>query len=325
MAVLGWAGFTNVGKVRAQNEDQFLADPPVFLVADGMGGHDCGEVASALVADAFLALAGHDCIEIDRIERAVLDANAAVRRAAAHSAGRNAMGTTLVALVLAGESGSERWVAVNVGDSRLYRLSSGVLEQITTDHSVVQELVAAGSITVSEARTHPDRNVVTRAVGISDGVVADFAFLEVREGDRFLLCSDGVHGELTNEQLRVLLGRAGDADEVVKVVGEAVLRGEARDNLTAVVVDVLRTDSSLEGVTEANEDTSPLNEDTGITGGPDLGEGLTGRQERSSPDTGDEPPVVEIMALPDSVRVALPSTDESTHDDPGGIIEVPEW
>ncbi len=332
MGALAWAGITHVGKVRSVNEDQFLAEPPVFLVADGMGGHDCGDVASALVTDAFISLVGRDAVETEVVERAVFDANSAVRRAAAHARSERAMGTTLVALVLVGAAGAERWVAVNVGDSRLYRLASGVLEQITTDHSLVQEMVAAGSITASEARTHPERNVVTRAMGISEAIVADFAYLDVREGDRFLLCSDGVHGELADEQLRVLLSRAGGPDEVAQVVCDAVLRGDARDNLTAVVIDVLGDGSSAGGEREVNEDTSPLADDevADATSEPVASEVEHRPDAVDEVDEVDDPsPAVAIMAVPDGVRVESgrdePQQPDGDDSGPERVIEVPEW
>lgn len=327
MAALAWAGITHVGKVRSTNEDQFVADLPVFLVADGMGGHECGDVASALVADAFQSLVGRDIVAIDDVEQTVIDANFAVRRAAASRRSERAMGTTLVALVLVGGQGIERWVAVNVGDSRLYRFSAGVLVQITTDHSVVQEMVAAGSITESEARTHPERNVVTRAMGISEGIVADFALLDVRDGDRFLLCSDGVYGELADEQLRVLLARTGGPAQAAQVVVDAVLRSEARDNLTVVVVDVLESGRSSGEMGEANEDTSPIANEAELS--PD-----------SKPQDADilpvaatadieELPVVAIMAVPSAVRGEpdeLPADDEEAVDPAHDrVIEVPEW
>lgn len=148
---------------------------------------------------------------------------------------------------------------VNVGDSRAYRLVEGELEQISVDHSLVQEMVAAGSITASEARTHRDRNIVTRAVGIEEGVVADFTYLDIIPGERFLLSSDGVHGELTDEQIRVLLTRSLDPQSAVDGLVEAVLRGNARDNLTVVVVDSLVDEEDVVGeAARSEDDTSPI-------------------------------------------------------------------
>ena len=298
MARLEWAGKSHVGKVRTGNEDQFVAGAPVFLVADGMGGHDRGDIAAGIVADSFAALVGSPDVDIDMVERALGDAQRSVRRLARRLPTEHDMGTTLVALIYLGAAPHARWLMVNVGDSRAYRLVEGELEQISVDHSLVQEMVAAGSITASEARTHRDRNIVTRAVGIEEGVIADFTYLDIVPGERFLLTSDGVHGELTDEQIRVLLTRSPDPQSAVDGLVEAVLRGNARDNLTVVVVDSLvdEEDAAVDAA-RAEDDTSPIAIEESDQSSPEL---VGADAEVETPESVEPPPApsVEIDAVP---------------------------
>jgi len=251
MVRFSWGVCTHVGHVRAVNEDQYVVEPPVFLVADGMGGHDQGEIASGLVADEFSALARQPSLDPDEVAAALRRAHQSVRRAGAASAAERGMGTTLTAIVLVGDGTTPMWLIANVGDSRAYRLSDGVLKQLTVDHSLVQELVAEGQITREQARTHPERNVVTRAVGIDEEVVADYVLIEPVVGERFLICSDGVHGEMADDELLAVLRAHPDAQGAAAALIETVLDGTARDNLTAVVVD-----------TEAIDDDGAIREDT---------------------------------------------------------------
>lgn len=224
----GWA--TSAGHRRPVNEDALLTGPHWFAVADGMGGHEAGEVASTIAVD---VLAGHalPTATVEGVRRAVRDATFTVHRAA--TGPRTGMATTLVGVAPL-DGGA---VAVfHVGDSRCYRLVHGELTLVTTDHTHVQELVDLGVLAAADAATHPLRNVVTRAVGLDDDVVPDIHVIEAPVG-RLLLCSDGLSGELSPHQIgRVLAGVTDPQDAADRLV-ELVLEGPARDNVSAIVLD----------------------------------------------------------------------------------------
>lgn len=238
---------TDVGRVREVNEDSFLADPPVFVVADGMGGHDGGDIASAMVVEEFARLTdvGYDA---RRGQQVVADTLRAVQRrlgeyGASHrgSDGRRWHGgTTAVAAILVDDDAEgTQWLLANLGDSRVYRFSDGVLSQVSTDHSVVQELVESGAITAEEMVTHPERHVVTRALGGNQPAEADYFALALAEAERLLLCSDGVTGMISDAEIAAILGEHADPrDAADRIVAEAVAAG-GRDNATAIVVDVM--------------------------------------------------------------------------------------
>ncbi|WP_435772089.1 PP2C family protein-serine/threonine phosphatase [Nocardioides sp. SYSU DS0651] len=243
---------TDVGLVREVNEDAYLADPPVFVVADGMGGHDRGDIASGLVIEEFARLAaeGYDVERgaelvagaLRAVQERILAYDTEQRAAGAHPT--FSAGTTAVVALLVAQDGEPRWLLANVGDSRVYRFSDGVLEQVSVDHSLVQELVDAGEISPNDAAVHPSRNVITRALGGSalPGAVsgeADFFLLSLSSAERLLLCSDGVSGMIDDAQIAAVLARWDDPrDAADHLVAEAVAAG-GRDNATAVVVDVV--------------------------------------------------------------------------------------
>lgn len=243
---------SDVGRVRKVNEDAFLADPPVFVVADGMGGHDRGDIASSLVVEEFARLVSdgydleHGAESVARTLRAVQDRigafDAEQRAAGAHAS--FGAGTTAVVALLVDHDGEPRWLLANVGDSRIYAFNDGELEQISVDHSVVQELIDAGELSVDEAADHPSRNVITRALGgsaQSGGVSgeADYYLLPLAAAERLLLCSDGVSGMIDDDEIAAILGACEDPrDAADKLVAAAVAAG-GRDNATAVVVDVV--------------------------------------------------------------------------------------
>lgn len=237
---------TDVGLVRQVNEDAYLAAPPVFVVADGMGGHDRGDVASGIVVEEFgrLAEEGYD---VGRGAEVVAHAlRRCQERIAAYDAEQRAegardfsAGTTAVAALLVEEEGEVRWLVANLGDSRAYRLDGEALEQVSVDHSVVQELLDAGMITAEEAEVHPERHVITRAMGGSGSVAADYFVLPLAAAERLLLCSDGVSGMISESRIRdILRGCEDPRDAADQVVAAAVAAG-GRDNATAVVVDVV--------------------------------------------------------------------------------------
>lgn len=237
---------TDVGRVRQVNEDSFLARPPVFVVADGMGGHDGGDVASAIVVEEFarLAEAGYDPAHgpeavaaallacQDRIER-----YAAQQRAAGHPSYQ--AGTTAVVALLVEVDGEPRWLLANLGDSRAYRFDDGRLEQVSVDHSVVQELVEAGTITPAAAAHHPERHIVTRALGGPDVPEADYFLLPFDGTARIVLCTDGVNGMLRDDEIAAVLSRAVDPDAAASDLVAAAVAAGGEDNATAVVVDVV--------------------------------------------------------------------------------------
>ena len=246
---LHYGAATDVGLVREHNEDALLAEPPVFVVADGMGGHQGGDVASAIVVEEFASLA-HRGYDRTRAAEAVsetlarsqrrIEEYAAQQRAGGPADGRDwHAGTTVVAALLVEDDGAEKWLLANLGDSRVYRVRGGVLDQVSVDHSVVQELVEAGAISEAEAETHPERHVITRALGGPDLAEPDFFLLPLSAAERLVLCSDGVSGLLGHDELgRILADTADPRDAADRLVAAALAAG-GTDNATAVVIDVV--------------------------------------------------------------------------------------
>jgi protein phosphatase len=230
---------THPGRVRDSNEDTFLAEAGLFIVADGMGGHQAGEVASELAVTT-LKEGRLEMADTEGVASVVRRANDAIIDRARTDPATRGMGTTITGLVMVdGESITA--LAVNVGDSRTYRWREGSLEQITVDHSYVQDLVASGMITPSEARTHPRRNIVTRALGVEPEVRPDVSPVELRLGDRFVICSDGLVDELTDDEITTILLDAGDTDpdEVAHRLVTAAVDHGGRDNVTIVILDIV--------------------------------------------------------------------------------------
>jgi protein phosphatase len=257
--VLAWGAATHRGVRRTLNEDRYLATSPVFLVADGMGGHDAGEVASATAVDALESLRGMAAVRRGDVAQVLAAAHERVR-AIATQPGRGA-GTTVSGVVLTEHDGAPVWLVVNLGDSRTYLMSRGRLEQVSVDHSEVQEMVDAGMITRSEATTHPRRHVVTRALGSADAPRPDLWYVPVERRDRVLVCSDGLTSELTDERVACVLRETPDPQDAAdRLVSEALAAG-GRDNITVVVVDAVALSQAPgdgpPGDDEADEDTRP--------------------------------------------------------------------
>jgi len=243
---------TDVGMVRSGNEDNFFAEADttrgVFVVADGMGGHAAGEVASEMavqiVARTLLPLqsvktAGAE----DLVAQSLKDANRAIYERMLAEVDKQGMGTTASVLVLSDEG----YLIGQIGDSRIYLLRDGALVQITKDHSYVQEQVDAGLLTPEQARYHPYSNVITRCVGASDEVEADVYSGAVRPGDSFLVASDGLTGMVDDRRLQqLLLARSGPGRIVDALIAEANNRG-GLDNITAIVVQVDALDGPANG------------------------------------------------------------------------------
>jgi serine/threonine protein phosphatase PrpC len=230
---------TAIGRVRLVNEDSFVAEFPVFAVADGMGGHERGDLASQLAASVLRErLAGDAPTTSAAVLAAIEAANAAVFELSS-TFGDDAMsGTTVagIALVETDERRSVHWMAYNVGDSRIYTWNGRALVQLTVDHSAVQELVDAGLITEEAAREHPDRNVITRAMGAAAEVDADVWLLPITSAHTFLLCSDGLTKELDDDEIARILSSAEGPDAASEQLVEAASAAGGRDNITAVVV-----------------------------------------------------------------------------------------
>lgn len=224
---------TEVGHVREHNEDSLVAVPPLFAVADGMGGHEAGEVASEIAINTITELAP-DHADGDALARAVTAANLNVIKAPAKGIGREGMGTTLTAAILEGE----RLVIAQVGDSRAYLLHQGKLQQLTRDHSLMADMIEAGQLTEAEARVHPNRSVITRAIGSDPRMQPDIYELNVETGDRILLCSDGICTMIEDPQIERIMARTHSAQECADGLVAAALEAGGFDNATAVVVDV---------------------------------------------------------------------------------------
>ncbi|GAA1241232.1 protein phosphatase 2C domain-containing protein [Microbacterium phyllosphaerae] len=240
--LLSWAGVTDVGRRRENNQDAFFAEYPLFIVADGMGGHAGGEIASQSTVTRLEAVVASGAVERDAIEGAL---QLAVGDIADHPETTDeGTGTTLTGVFLEFENDEPHWVALNIGDSRVYLLRDDRLVQVTTDHSVVQELIAAGKISPEEAEGHPYSNVITRAVGASELTAPDYVTLDVRAGDRFVICSDGLTKELTDYGIQHFLRENADPGAAVDAMLAAALENGGRDNVTLVIVQIADESSS---------------------------------------------------------------------------------
>jgi PPM family protein phosphatase len=252
------AARTDVGMIRSGNEDAFYANATpqlgLFIVADGMGGHAAGEVASEMAVQ----IVSRELSEVgdlhgeevrDRVARALRTANRAIFERTLAESDKQGMGTTASVLMLSGK----RYLIGQVGDSRVYMLREGALRQLTKDHSYVQEQVDAGLLTPEQARYHPYSNVITRCVGAGESIDPDTFSGEVKQGDVFLLASDGLTGMVDDRRLQqLLLSRATARRVVDALIAEANYRG-GLDNITAIVVQVQQVDSASDGEAETVE------------------------------------------------------------------------
>lgn len=236
---------SDTGKLRNANEDSFLVGEHLLAVADGMGGHNAGEVASALAVQHLRRATAQQVESPESFIKLISTINAAIYTAATGTTEQRGMGTTLTAITVAGSTPSdERVVVVNVGDSRTYLVRQGELRQVTVDHSYVQELVSEGIISAEDARTHPRRNIVTRALGIDSRVIADSWILPIVDGDRYILCSDGLVDEISNEEILAISMQNDDPQRAAECLIAAANDRGGRDNVTVIVVDVRLSDKS---------------------------------------------------------------------------------
>jgi PPM family protein phosphatase len=238
---LRYAARSDVGLLREINEDSGYAGPRLLVIADGVGGHAAGEVASAVAVGVLSSLdedsPGGDLLE--RLATAVTRANSHLRDMVSGDPDLSGMGTTVTALLRAGS----RFGLVHVGDSRGYLLREGKLQQITRDHTFVQSLLDEGRITAEEADQHPQRNLITNALDGREDVELDLSVRETRPGDRYLLCSDGLSGVVSEETLRDTLADEASTDVAVERLVELALKGGGPDNITAIVADVVEVET----------------------------------------------------------------------------------
>jgi protein phosphatase len=259
VTVLSAGAATDVGRVRQINEDRYLADEVLFAVADGVGGHQAGEVASQTSVETLQRAFAEGTHTTEGLVAAAEAANQAVWQLAQGSREKRGMGTTLTALALVQEDGEEQLALINVGDSRAYVLKQGELVQLTEDHSLVEELVRDGKLSPAEAQVHPQRSIITRALGMDPHVQVDSWPLTPYRGDRFLLCSDGLTNELSDERIASTLRQLADPQEAAHDLVRQARAAGGGDNITVVVVDVVddgeraeRASAALAGSTPAS-------------------------------------------------------------------------
>ena len=242
MTTLAWGAVTDTGRLRDVNQDGVFSADDVFVVADGMGGHRGGEVASAIVVEEMAKIT--TVSSTDELIEMVQRANREVLDRARSDPSLYGMGTTMVALVAMTDADSERLCVANVGDSRLYVRTKDEMLQLTDDHSLVEGMVRDGWISPEEAMVHPQRNVVTRALGVEDELLVDAWELLAVTGDRYLLCSDGLTNELSDAEILGILDETDDPAEAASSLVQAACTAGGRDNVTVVVVDVVDTEST---------------------------------------------------------------------------------
>lgn len=236
MANWQFCALTDQGVRRKHNEDAVVAAPDIALwaVADGMGGHEAGDVASRMITDALARLQRPDnfSLFIDAVEDALVAANSTMRSHADKEFAGRMMGSTVVVMLAGPGYGACVWA----GDSRLYRLRDGKLVALSRDHSQVQSLVDAGVLSAEQAESHPNANVITRAIGGATTLLVDVVMFDVLPADRFLLCSDGLYNELSAADITATLSQGNVADCAQSLIDQAVQNG-ARDNVSVIVLE----------------------------------------------------------------------------------------
>ncbi|CAN5329403.1 hypothetical protein BH24ACT19_BH24ACT19_17280 [soil metagenome] len=237
MLILEHHGMTDPGKVRKNNEDSLLTgegrDETLFVVADGIGGFEAGEVASSIAVEVFKELPASESLE-----DAIREANRRILAASRGDDKLSGMGTTVVAVRFAEKNGEPVVEVSHVGDSRVYLVRGGELKPVTEDHSLVAELVRSGDLTRAQASEHPQKNLITRALGAEDTVEVDTAVLPVEPDDRFVLCSDGLTDMVPETRLQELLASSPDPEKAASTLVRAALDAGGADNVTVVIIDV---------------------------------------------------------------------------------------
>lgn len=233
---LSWYGATDIGRRRETNQDSYVAQPPLFAVADGMGGHSAGEIASGAVVRRLAELTPASEVTPTALESALTDAVEDIEREAGDT--ELGAGTTVTGVAFGETQDPPTWCVFNIGDSRVYQWFQGALSQVTRDHSVVQHLLDTGAITEDEAEVHPQANVITRAVGFNEPPVPDYRELLLIPGQRILICSDGLTKELTELGIAHFLEISETAEDAARTLIEQSLANSGRDNVTVIVIDV---------------------------------------------------------------------------------------
>jgi protein phosphatase len=229
---------TSVGQVRDHNEDSLIARGMVFAVADGMGGHAAGEVASRIAVEALTRLVEHPPTRTEDVAEVLREANRAILESQEQHLDQRGMGTTVTGLTVVEAGGREHWVVFNVGDSRVYRLADNRMSLVTRDHSEVRELMDAGLIDAEEAARHPMRNVITRSLGSDPAPSPDVWVLPPTPGERFVVCSDGLSNELDDREIMLVARKYDDPQIAADQLVAAAVRAGGRDNVSVVVVSV---------------------------------------------------------------------------------------
>ncbi|MBL3679940.1 protein phosphatase 2C domain-containing protein [Leucobacter chromiireducens] len=257
---LSWFGVTDVGRRRETNQDSYVTLPPIFAVADGMGGHSAGEIASAAVVRRLAELGGSIEVSENDIDELLADAVDDIELDAGET--ELGAGTTVTGVCLSAED-QPTWKVFNIGDSRVYQYFKGALSQITVDHSVVQHLIDTGAITEEEAETHPHANVITRAVGFNEAPVPEYTSLALIPGQRLLICSDGLTKELTDIGIQHFLATQPTAEAAATMLVQQAVENAGRDNVTAIVLDVHAVGDVIDtgSVQAAGIDLSELDEE----------------------------------------------------------------
>lgn len=235
MTTVVWGALTDVGKARQINEDSYFAGVRLFIVADGLGGHRAGEVASALAVDIVSALDDQpDPISADELEATVLAANSSVNERASQDPTLAGMATTVTAISINGDQA----VLAHVGDSRCYVLRDGAMRMLSSDHTLVARMVAEGAITAEQAESHPQRSVLTRALGSEPSVSVDCEEIPLRNSDRIMLCSDGLSSYVPQDQITAMLGEHADPQAACAALVAAANNAGGPDNITVVILDI---------------------------------------------------------------------------------------
>ena len=299
LRIVEQAGRTDVGRQRSANEDSLVVDPPLFAVADGMGGAKAGEVASAVAVEAVEGATESGEPAEAQLANIVRQANRRIYDLAVADESRRGMGTTLT---LAKVHGDEVSLA-HVGDSRAYRLRDGKLEQLTRDHSLVAELERSGQITPEAAEHHPQRSIITRALGPEPDVEVDTYTLAGREGDVFLICSDGLTSMISDDEVGSILRSGGSLDEAADELVRAANQSGGKDNITVILFRL--------GEGEAAEATAPVtpapaDEDT-IVGGISAADVAAAAPEEEPLTAFGDAPADETIVRPPAPRSATPA------------------
>jgi PPM family protein phosphatase len=284
------AALTDPGRKRRRNEDSFVVDPPLFVVADGMGGAKAGEVASRLAAASFREF--HEADELEpgpRLEAIIQEANRRIFERSRDDTGLSGMGTTVTAALL-----GEGAIAIgHVGDSRAYRIREGSLEQLTQDHSLVADLIRSGRLTPEEAEEHPQRSVITRALGTDPDVDVDTFLIEAKPGDLFLICSDGLTSMVPEEEILEALRTSPSLEQAAKALVKGANKHGGEDNITVVLFRVEGAENLDDTLIAGNGHGAP----------DDLEDTLTGLEPLPAPEPAHweeaaEPPAAESVAVP---------------------------